>query len=137
MQQHPRLDGMDSLKQAIWTVPMPGAPPRLSKDGAAVGLAFLDAALRQNHVRRLTERLTMSEHRTARCTTEVDISLGMLDDEQRAAGLLYQRLRHHGTAKDRPSGDLLWVPVSLARRRHAPIEVVSASAERLPRLTQY
>ena len=57
------MDGMESLKEAILTVPIPGAPPRLSTDGAAVGLAFLDTVIRQNHVRRLTERLTLVEHR--------------------------------------------------------------------------
>ena len=59
-----------------------------------MALAFLDVALRQNHVRRLTERLSLIEHRAARCTTEVDISLGLLDEAQREAGILYQRLRN-------------------------------------------
>jgi hypothetical protein len=138
------LSGLESLLEAIHSVPIPGAPPRLSKDGAAVGLAFLDIALRQNHIRRLTERLTLVEHRTASCTMEVDVSLGMLDLEQRQAGLLYQRIRSRGTAEP-PEGpdepdvpeNVLWVPVSLARRSHAPVDIVDGAGTKLPRLTQY
>ena len=146
----PRMNGKDCLEEAIRTVPIPGAPPRLSKDGAAVGLAFLDIALRQNHIRRLTERLTLIEHRTARCTTEVDISLGMLDPEQREAALLYQQIRSRSAAElrsrddpqdggpqRRTAKDVMWVPVSLARRSHAPIDVISGDGAKLPRLTQY
>jgi hypothetical protein len=143
------LNGISCLREAIISVPIPGAPPRLSKDGAAVGLAFLETVLRQNHVRRLTERLTLIEHRAARCTTEVDISLGLLDDGQREAGLLYQRLRNRGDTQvrdwrglgDEPpatAGDVIWVPISrVARRGHAPIDVVNGEGAKLPRLTQY
>jgi hypothetical protein len=135
-----RLSGIECLREAIETVPIPGAPPRLSKDGAAVGLAFLDIALRQNHIRRLTERLLLIEHRTARCTTEVDISLGMLDQEQRDAGLLYQRIRSRGApqVQDRESStasamkSVMWVPVQLARRSHAPVDVINGEGVKLP-----
>jgi len=143
----PRLDGIECLREAIMTVPIPGAPPRLSKDGAAVGLAFLDIALRQNHIRRLTERLTLIEHRTARCTTEVDISLGMLDHAQREAGLFYQHVRSRGAFDPRNDGtesgsatatkNVMWVPISLARRGHAPVDVINGEGNKLPRLTQY
>jgi hypothetical protein len=133
----PQMRGLDSLIEAINTVPIPGAPPRLSKDGAAVGLAFLDIALRQNHVRRLTERLTLIEHRSARCSTEVDISLGMLDEEQRMAGRLYQRIRSRGAPTEDGQQAVLWVPVSLARRSHAPVDVINGEGDKLPRLTQY
>jgi hypothetical protein len=142
------VKGHKSLLEAIASVPIPGAPPRLSKDGAAVGLAFLDIALRQNHVRRLTERLTLVEHRTARRTIEVDVSLGMLDRQQRDAGLLYQSIRSRGAsaipgakqdATERPDtlDGMLWVPVSLARRTHSPVDIVDAAGNKLPRLTQY
>src|SRR5438552_10448466 len=94
MEAERSMDGISCLQEAIRSVPIPGAPPRLSQDGAAVGLAFLDVALRQNHIRRLTERLTLIEHRAARCTTEVDLSLALLDESQREAGVLYQRLRN-------------------------------------------
>jgi hypothetical protein len=143
------MDGITSLREAVTTVPIPGAPPRLSKDGASVGLAFLDVALRQNHVRRLTERLSLIEHRAARCTTEVDISLGLLDEAQRDAGILYQKLRNRtfppeqgdevrGFEGDDGRGDLIWVPVSrLSHRRHSPIDVTDGEGRKLPRLTQY
>ncbi|HCT76771.1 MAG TPA: hypothetical protein DGG94_02145 [Micromonosporaceae bacterium] len=143
------MKGITSLREAILSVPIPGAPPRLSQDGAAVGLAFLDTAIRQNHVRRLTQRLALIEHRAARCVTEVDVSLSLLDDNQREAGLLYQRLRNRG---ERPGRDLnagggdqqanlggmIWVPVSkVSRRSLSPIDVVNAEGVKLPRLTQY
>jgi len=146
---HP-MSGIDCLQEAIETVPIPSAPPRLSRDGAAVGLAFLDIALRQNHVRRLTERLTLVEHRTARCATEVDISLGLLDPEQREAALLYQQIRsrsiiagheplgpHDSAAPHGALKDVMWVPISLARRSYAPVDVVNGEGVKLPRLTQY
>lgn len=52
-------DGRTALHYAIASIPVPGAPPRTTDAGAAIGLSFLDSALRLNHVRRLTERLTM------------------------------------------------------------------------------
>jgi hypothetical protein len=148
MEAECNVDGISCLQEAIRSVPIPGAPPRLSQDGAAVGLAFLDVALRQNHIRRLTERLTLIEHRAARCTTEVDLSVALLDESQREAGLLYQRLRNRSDPKvrlaDERPGDvapidtgLIWVPVSrVSRRSHSPIDVIS-DGHKLPRLTQY
>jgi hypothetical protein len=141
------VEGIDCLKEAIRTVPIPGAPPRLSHQGAAVGLAFLDIALRQNHVRRLTQRLSLIEHRAARCTTEVDISLGLLDDGQRIAGRYYHHFRNREAMQPeqiedpdlvmRP-GELIWVPVSrISRRSQAPIDVTGSSGAKVPRLTQY
>jgi len=142
------MTGIDSLREAVRAVPIPGAPPRLSRDGAAVGLAFLDMVLRQNYVRRLTERLTLIDHQSARCTTEVDISLSLLDDGQREAARLYQRLRRRGRTGDlggwpadpvsTQTGDVLWVPVSkVPRRSHSPIDIISGTGAKLPRLTQY
>ncbi|MBE8518474.1 hypothetical protein ILP97_13325 [Amycolatopsis sp. H6(2020)] len=64
------MDGFSLLEEAIRSMPVPGAPPRLSLDGAAVGLSFLDTALRLNHVRRLTERISLVDHRwTSKSTT--------------------------------------------------------------------
>jgi hypothetical protein len=76
------VDGLQALYEAIATVPIPAAPPSMSLDGAAVGLGFLDAGLRMNHVRRMTERLTLAQHRITQRTTHVDISLNMLTDIQ-------------------------------------------------------
>lgn len=87
-----RLNGFAAPQEAIRTVPVPGAPPAMSREGAAVGLAFLDMALRQNHIRRLTERLHLVEHCSAVRTTEVDIRLSLLDQRQRDATQLFQRL---------------------------------------------
>jgi uncharacterized small protein (DUF1192 family) len=135
------LDGIECLREAISTVPVPGAPPRLSRDGAAVGLAFLDAALRLNHVRRLTERLSLLEHRIARRTTEVDVSLSMLDRGQSAAAALFQQLVSH-IPEDREPASIydktIWVPVArISRRTAEPIDVRDAAGNKVPRLTQY
>jgi len=133
---------MDSLRHAIETIPIPGAPPRLSQQGAAVGLALLDTSLRLNHVRRLTERLTVVEHGTARRTTEVDVSLKLLDEGQREATAQLQNLigREHGeragarTVQQRS----LWVPLArLPRREMSPVDVFDGAGQKLPRLTQH
>ena len=135
------MDGLSCLREAISTVPVPGAPPRLSRDGAVVGLAFLDGALRLNHVRRLTEHLSLVEHRIARRTTEVDISLNMLDRGQSAAAKLYQQLASHTLAASQQGAtpdNTIWVPVArISRRTAQAIDVRDASGHKVPRLTQY
>ena len=83
---------------------MPGAPPRQNTVGAAIGLSFLDSALRLNHIRRLSETLTVTDHRVARRTTEIDISLAMLDEGQRRATMLSRDLRSASRREDRDSG---------------------------------
>ncbi|GAB3408810.1 hypothetical protein [Flindersiella endophytica] len=134
------MDGLSGLKRAIRSTPVPGAPPRLSRDGASIGLAFLDAALRLNHVRRLTERLTIADHGTARRTTEIDLSLRLLDTDQRNAAMHLQQLygpvvRVAGQAQ---LSNTLWVPVArISRRSVFPIDVRDASGRELPCLTQY
>lgn len=137
------LLGAGAFEEALRTLPVPGAPVALSADDAAVGLAFLDVALRQNHIRRLTERLSLIEHRVARRTTEVEISLGMLDHAQLDAFRLFQRMRSRTAivAQTEESvlrrDDDLWVPLALISRRSvAPIDVQDAQGNQLPRLTQ-
>ncbi|MET8352222.1 hypothetical protein [Micromonospora sp. NPDC005206] len=136
--QSPR---MPSLVQAIRTVPVPGAPPPLSREGAAVGLAFLDMALRQNHIRRLTERLSFVEHGVASRTTEVDVRLSLLDPSQREASHLFQRLSSRSARdpeQEQPATPTIWVPVTrISRLSVSPIDVVDAAGNKLPRLTQY
>jgi hypothetical protein len=133
------MDGYEALREAVRTMPVPGAPPRTSISGAAVGLSFLDTVLRLNHVRRLTDRLTVVEHASARRTTEVDIDLGMLDENQREAARLYQHLVGQGQEKDASHGPAtMWVPVArISRRSVAPVDVLDASGQKLPKLTQY
>lgn len=141
------MDGFDSLLEAIRTVPLPGAPPRLSLDGAAVGLSFLESGLRLNHVRRLTERITITEHRVASRTTEVDISLGMLDEGQKAAAAIYQNLTSHekqgqprlgGGPKAELPTPSTWIPVArISRTSAAPVDVHDAAGRKLPKLTQF
>ncbi|WP_329062821.1 hypothetical protein [Amycolatopsis sp. NBC_01480] len=136
------MDGIESLRHAIETIPIPGAPPRLSRQGAAVGLALLDTSLRLNHVRRLTERLTVVEHGTARRSTEVDVSLKLLDEGQRHATAQLQDLigREHGErAASRPAQQrALWVPLArLPRRDASPVDVFDSAGQKLPRLTQH
>lgn len=136
------LDGLGSLLEAVDTVPIPGAPNALPREAAAVGLSFLGTALRQNHVRRLTERLVLVEHLGAECRSEVDISLSMLDDDQWKAAQLFQSLRNRSTAAElsRPVQPraAIWVPVScVSRRNAAPMDVRDEAGTRLPRLTQF
>lgn len=131
---------MDSLRHAIETIPIPGAPPRLSQQGAAVGLALLDTSLRLNHVRRLTERLTVVEHGTARRTTEIDVSLKLLDEGQRQATAALQDLtgREHGERAASRGAQQLWVPLArLPRRYVTPVDVFDSGGRKLPRLTQH
>ncbi|MET8837212.1 hypothetical protein ABZV78_25305 [Micromonospora sp. NPDC004540] len=136
-----RLIGMTSLKQAIRTVPVPGAPPPLSREAAAVGLAFLDMALRQNHIRRLTERLSLVEHGLASRTTEVDVRLSLLNHGQREASQLFQRLSSRSARsreEEQNASPTIWVPVTrISRLSVSPVDVVDAAGTKLPRLTQY
>ncbi|HVV12163.1 hypothetical protein [Amycolatopsis sp.] len=136
------VDGMASLRHAIETTPIPGAPPRLSHQGAAIGLALLDTSLRLNHVRRLTERLTVVEHGSARRITEVDVGLKLLDEGQRqaAAGLQDLLGHEHGvrTSAPGPHRQSLWVPLArLPRRDVSPVDVYDSAGRKLPRLTQH
>jgi hypothetical protein len=136
------VDSAVVLRDALLTLPIPAAPPRLSLDGAAVGLGILDAALRLSHIRRVTERLDISEHRIAKRTTELDISINLLTDNQLAAAQSIQALTSHRTTQAASTTDapeqVLWVPV--ARLSHAnvgQVDVNDSSGHRLPRLTQY
>lgn len=138
------MRGIESLREAIRTVPVPGAPARLSLDGAAIGLSFLDTSLRLNHVRRMTERFTILEHKAARRTIEVDVNLRMLDDGQKqAAALCHSYMSHErAEAEDQlqpvAKKPTLWVPVSrISRQTVAPVDVFDACGQKLPRLTQY
>jgi hypothetical protein len=111
-------------------------------DGAAVGLGFLDAALRLSHVRRVTERLEIKEHRIAKRTTELDISINMLTDTQLYAAQSIQVLTSHSLAQPLTptggTGQVLWVPVArLSRANVGQVDVNDSSGRRLPRLTQY
>ena len=117
------MDSSTALRYAIMSVPVPGAPPRQNAVGAAIGLSFLDSALRLNHIRRLSETLTVTDHRVARRTTEVDISLAMLDEGQRRATVLSRDLRSAEPERATTRApDEVWVPVArIARRSTAPV----------------
>lgn len=131
------MDGLSMLRQAILTIPLRAAPPPLSKDDAAVGLGFLDAALRLNHVRRVTERLTLTQHRQALLLREVEISVKMLSGIQLDAARRYQTLIS-GAAEDPGSQSTIWVPIArLPGYDAGPLEVRNAGGERIPRLTRY
>jgi hypothetical protein len=132
------MTGYDALIEAVQSVALPAAPPRTSIEGAAVGLSFLDTVLRLNHVRRLTDRLTVVEHRSAQRTTEVDVDLDMLDENQRQAAALFQRLVSQGQQNPSDLASTVWVPVArISRQSVAPVDVLNASGQKLPRLTQY
>ena len=133
------MDSSTALRHAIASVAVPGAPPRQNAVGAAIGLSFLDSALRLNHIQRLSETLTVTDHRVARRTTEVDVSLAMLDEGQRRAAALSRELRSASRAggPDQPVPDEVWVPVArIDRRSTAPVTIWDTSGARMPRLTQ-
>ena len=131
------MDSSTALRHAVMSVSVPGAPPRQNTVGAAIGLSFLDSALRLNHIRRLSETLTVTDHRVARRTTEIDISLAMLDEGQRRATMQSRDLRNGSRREDRNGGDRVWVPVArIARRSTAPVVIWDPTGARLPRLTQ-
>lgn len=138
------MRGIESLREAIRTVPVPGAPARLSLDGAALGLSFMDTSLRLNHVRRLTERFTVMDHRVARRTIEVDVNLRTLDEGQRQAAarchtfMSHERSESGERLRALARSDTLWVPVArISRQSVAPVDVLDGDRRKLPRLTQY
>lgn len=151
------MDSRKALEAAIGSVPIPGSPPRMSSDEAAIGLGFLDMALRQNHVRRITERLILTEHLAPVCNAEIEISLNLLNPQQRNACKAFEQVRQRSvfgssvrqssvSAETEPTrtGDLeavqegvIWTPVArLSRQAVAPIDIRDSGGTRLPRLTQ-
>lgn len=128
------------LREAIRTMPIPGSPPRLPRVGATIGLAFVDAALRQNHIRRVSERIELLEHGSAKRSVRVDLSLSLLTDSQRTASEQYSRLRRASDsvyAQRKDPARTSWVPVArLNRRSVSPVEVHQADGSYVPRLTQ-
>jgi hypothetical protein len=138
----PTPSALPLFTKAIMDVPLPGAPPYVHQLGAEIGLAFVDGALRQNHVRRVSESLRLIDHGAALQTVRVDLSLSLLNEGQYRAGKAYSRLRgmnHGAPASGRPqsSGTLVWVPVTrLSRRSVSPVEVLEAHGNQVPRLTQ-
>jgi hypothetical protein len=127
-----------ALEEAILSVPLPGSPPRLPRVGAPIGLAFVDGALRQNHVRRVSDSLALVEHGVVERTVRIDLSLSLLTDSQYDAGALYSSVRaaHRDPTHPGATG-LVWVPIArLSRRAVSPVEVTSGHGDRVPRLTQ-
>ena len=139
----PALDARSRLCQSVRTLPVPGSPPRLAgPDGGAIGLSFLETGLRQNHVRRITETLSLEEHAVVKRSVSLDLSVGLLDEAQVRAGSDFDRLR--GTHVGQVGADrhqhqpLLWIPIArLSRRATSPVDVRDAKNAVVPRLTQY
>ena len=154
-----------ALEHTIRTLPVPTSPPPAAREDAAVGLAFLEMALRQNHIRRITDRLVLVEHLRVARSTEVDVSLSLLDADQWAACATFRtrpkerrwEVGEVGAARvmrpkdgavrpaapailDRDGHDdrpSLWVPIArLPRSSSAPVEVRDSTGARVPRLTQ-
>ncbi|MEV5963266.1 hypothetical protein AB0L70_15965 [Kribbella sp. NPDC051952] len=151
------MDSRKALEVAIGSIPLPGSPPRMSSDEAAIGLGFLDMALRQNHVRRITERLQLTEHLAPVCNAEIEISLNLLNQQQRNACEAFEQARQRSvvgtgarqvlrspdtepsTSADSETSpeNIVWTPVArLPRQAVAPIDVRDSTGARLPRLTQ-
>lgn len=131
------MNSVDSLRQIIAETPVLGAPPRLSRRGAAPGLALLESALTLGHVRRLTERLQVDEYRNSRRCTEVDVNLELVDPAQRH--VLGSLTPVPAQARDEAAGrPMLWLPIARVPGDAAiPIEVRGSTGERLPTMTRY
>lgn len=97
--------------------------------------------MRLNHVRRLTERLSVVEHGSARRVTEVDVSLRMLDESQRAAAWSARDLidrDYQERDQTSPSERVMWVPIArLSRESATPSHITDGVGRKLPRLSQY
>ena len=133
------MESHKKLEAALTSLPIPGAPPALPRTGAWIGLAFLETALRLNHVRRMTETISLADARRASRQVELDISLNALDEVQASAGVEFSRLRaRRAHASPVASGrSLLWVPIArLSRDMSSPVEVRDATGTPVPRLTQ-
>lgn len=130
-------DSSGSLRQVIAETPLLGAPPRLSRRGAAAGLALLETALTLGHVRRLTERLQIAEYRNSRRVTEIDVSLELLDRGQRQAlGTLAPMPEPDDSA--RTTEPMLWLPIGrMSGHTAVPFEVRGANGDRMATMTQY
>jgi len=134
------LNGQELLKAAIAVTLVPTGPTAGYTAGASIGLSFLSSSIKLNHVRRLTDRLHLSQHGWVSKSTELDIYLGGLDPSQIAASNDYNRLR-----TKRPIGNEtasiqnpLWLPVSrLPATSTSPVEVFDEAGTRIPRLTQF
>jgi hypothetical protein len=130
-----RIRSRDAIRNAILAVHVPGSPPRLPRGGDRIGREFADAAERQNHVRRISETLTLVEHGHAERSVRIDLSLGLLTPHQRRAGEDYSRIRaSSGQGATRLP---LWVPIArLSRRSVSPVEVRDSNGSSVARLTQ-
>lgn len=133
------VNGLEMLIAAIQGSTVPGAPPSSSHAGAWIGLAFLETSLRQNHIRRISETLSLQEHGKVNRTVELDVSLNLLDEVQATAGLTYSTMRtrraHSIPALEEKA--LMWVPIArVGRATTSPVEVRGADGLLVPRLTQ-
>ena len=125
-------DSAAMLCTAIRSIAVPGAPRPLSRRGALMGLALLEVALGMHHVRRLTERVVILEHRNARLFTEVDVNLSVVDDQKREILSTEASSQGSGTASE------LWIPIArIAQENANPIDLRNAAGHRVPRMTQY
>jgi hypothetical protein len=132
-----------SLEHLIATLPIPGHPPRYLRVGAEYGTAFFDMALRQNHLRRLTERLQLFDVANMARTVTLDLSLDRLSTSQLEAARRYNAVRRRPSA-DRSSDagnqgepDLAWVVIArVPRADTAPVAVYDADGRAVPHLTQ-
>lgn len=131
------LTGYELMCATVKQTPIPGAPIPNSGIGADVGLSFLDSSLRQNHVRRITERLTLVDHGVVSKLTELHVSISKLDQSQVQASRLYSHL-HGGPPVREPESEILWIPIArLPTARSSPVEVFDGDGRLLPRLTQF
>lgn len=130
------MDGFGLMMAAIDRLPVPTGAVAGSGDGAAIGLSFLETSQRLNHIRRLTERITLKEHGSVTKTTELDVAIGLLDASQLEASRQFQA--HQSPRKLASPGVTIWAPIArLPQSTASPLDVTNSNQTLLPRLTQY
>jgi hypothetical protein len=129
----------DRLLEAVASVAIPGAPPRMSSQGARIGLSFLETVLRQNHTRRFSEDLSLGKRGVVSRTIRQEISLASLTGLQRTAGREYVSYRAASDSVMRSTKELspIWIPLAHVNRRSSPPIIVRDNMGRaIPTMTR-
>jgi hypothetical protein len=129
----------ERLLEAIESVAIPGAPPRMSKAGAQIGLSFLETVLRQNHTRRLSEDLILGRVGVVERRIRQEISLSFLTPLQLSIGQQYTDYRAvaRSDPADLPGRGSLWLPLTrVSRKQSPPVSVRDNDGRFVPTLTR-
>lgn len=119
--------GRALLRRAVLTLPVPASPPERSTR-ELVGLHLVQAALRPQHVDRVSEFVSLVDATHMARRVEIDVDLARLPPEKVAA----LTIEKHRSA-DEPA---LWVPVARHRRDAVgPVVPRDGTEAAVPRMT--